>query len=87
MLRPNGVVTSYASGGPVDRSALPFYSLLLNGVTLRLVLVFVMPIDAKQKATQDIITALEAGALRHNIAQRYPLTDVAALMKHKIVGR
>lgn len=51
---------------------------MLNGVTIRLVLVYVMPIEAKQKATQDTIAALEAGALRHNVARCFPLTEVAA---------
>jgi NADPH2:quinone reductase len=78
VLRPNSVVTSYASGDPDDRPALPFYSLMLNNVTIRLVLVYTMPNEAKQAAVRDITAALEAGALRHNIAKRFPLSEVAA---------
>lgn len=78
VLRPNGVVTSYASRGPDDRPALPFYSLMLNNVTIRTVLVYTMPQEAKQVAIRDITAALEAGALHHNIARRFPLSEVAA---------
>lgn len=37
-----------------------------------------MPDVAKQMAIRDITAVLEAGALRHNIAQRFSLTEVAA---------
>lgn len=78
VLKPNGVVASYASGDADDRPALPFYPLMINGVTIRLVLVYVMPMAAKQMATRDITAALEANALRHNIARRFSLLEVAA---------
>ncbi len=78
VLKTNGVVASYASGDADDRPALPFYQLMLNGVTIRLVLVYVMPMAAKQMATRDITAALEANALRHNIARRFSLLEVAA---------
>lgn len=51
--------------------------MLLNNTTIRLVLVYTMPEEAKQKATEDITTALEAGALHHNIARHFALTEVA----------
>lgn len=78
VLKPNSVVASYASGNADDEPALPFYPLMLNGVTIRLVLVYVMPTAAKQMATRDITAALEANALRHNIARRFSLNEVAA---------
>lgn len=37
-----------------------------------------MPDEAKQIAIRDITAALEVGALRHNIAQCFSLTEVAA---------
>lgn len=78
VLRPNSVVASYSSANPDDRPALPFLSMQLNNVTIRLVLVYTMPNEAKQAAIRDITSALEAGALRHNIAQRFSLNEVAA---------
>ena len=78
VLRPNSVVSSYSSGNPEDRPALPFLSMQLNNVTIRLVLVYTMPDAAKQAAVRDITAALEAGALHHNIAKRFSLAEVAA---------
>ena len=78
VLRPNSVVSSYSSGNPDDRPALPFLSMQLNNVTIRLVLVYTMPDAAKQAAVRDITTALVAGALHHNIAKRFSLAEVAA---------
>ena len=78
VLKPNGVVTSYASGGSEDQPKLPFYPLLLNSVTIRLVRVYVIPEAAKQAAVRDITAVLEAGALRSNIAKRFSLSQVAA---------
>lgn len=78
VLRPNSAIASYSSGNPDDRPALPFLSMQLNNVTIRLVLVYTMPKQAKLAAINDINAALEAGALHHNIAQRFSLNQVAA---------
>ncbi|MGL5870888.1 MAG: NADPH:quinone reductase [Xenococcaceae cyanobacterium] len=78
VLRSNGVVASYSSANPDDRPALPFLSMQLNNVTIRIVLVYTMPDRAKQAAIRDITSALEEGALHHNIARRFSLNEVAA---------
>ena len=78
VVKTNSVIATYASGNADDEPALPFYPLMLNCVTIRLVLVYVMPTAAKQMATRDITAALEANALRHNIARRFSLSEVAA---------
>lgn len=78
VLKTNSVIATYASGTADEKPALPFYPLMLNSVTIRLVLVYVMPTAAKQMATRDITAALEAGALHHNIARRFSLNEVAA---------
>ena len=77
VLKSNGVIVSYSSANPGDRPELPFLSMLLNNTTIRLVLVYTMPEEAKQKATEDITKALREGALRHNIARRFSLNEVA----------
>ncbi len=77
VLRTNGIVAMYAAE-PDVRPAVPILSLMLRNINIRTVLVYTMPKEAKQAATRDIVAALEAGALRHNIARRFPLTDVAA---------
>lgn len=90
VLRPNGVIATYASGDdPHARPAIPFFPLMLNGITVHFLLEYIMPAEAKLAATRDITAALEAGALRHNIARRFPLmaADVAAAHDLQDSGR
>lgn len=77
VLRTNGVVAMY-SANPGDAPALPMLSLMLRNITIRTILVYTMPQSAKSAAIKDITTALEAGKLSHNIAQTFPLTELAA---------
>ena len=77
ILKPNGVIVSYSSANPSDRPELPFLSMQLINTTIRLILVYTMPEEAKQQAASDIIKALDAGALHHNIARRFALNEVA----------
>jgi NADPH2:quinone reductase len=46
-------------------------------ITLRTVLVYVMPWQAKKDAIDDITTLLSTNALKHRIAQTYPLAESA----------
>lgn len=76
VIRPNGVIAAYSSDA-VPEPVLPFWSLLAKDVTIRFVLVYEMP-DAAHRAAAEAITAeLEQGRLRHQIAARFPLSDVA----------
>ncbi|HEX6118486.1 MAG TPA: NADPH:quinone reductase [Dongiaceae bacterium] len=79
-LRQNGVVASYASSAAMEPK-LPFYPMMFMGITLRLVLVYILPEDARQQAIQDINQALAQGALAHAIAESYPLEQIAAAHK------
>lgn len=79
VIRPNGVITTYSSGEPDEQPPLPSLLLLMNAVTIRFVLVYIMPEEYKQSAIQDITKALEAGALHHNIARRFPLSEIATV--------
>ncbi|MGD1910149.1 MAG: NADPH:quinone reductase [Rivularia sp. (in: cyanobacteria)] len=86
VLRTNGVAAMY-SANPGDSPALPILSLMLRNITIRTILVYTMPVEAKKAAIQDITTALEAGALRHNIAQRFSLAEVAAAHEAQDSGK
>ena len=77
VIRPNGVITTYSSGEPDEQPSLPSLMLLMNAVVIRFVFVYIMPEEAKQSAIQDITKALETGALHHNIAQRFSLSEIA----------
>ncbi|MEM9922732.1 MAG: NADPH:quinone reductase [Cyanobacteria bacterium P01_D01_bin.50] len=86
VLRTNGVAAMY-SANPGDSPALPILSLMLRNITIRTILVYTMPVEAKKAAIRDITTALVAGALRHNIAQRFSLAEVAAAHEAQDSGK
>jgi NADPH2:quinone reductase len=75
-LKPNGVIAAYASSAAME-PRLPFYPMMFHGVTLRLVLVYILPEAARRQAIQDINQALVQGALVHAIAGTYPLDRIA----------
>jgi NADPH:quinone reductase-like Zn-dependent oxidoreductase len=51
--------------------------MMFQGVTLRMVLVYILPEDARRQSIQDINRALAQGALVHAIAESYPLDKIA----------
>jgi NADPH2:quinone reductase len=76
VIATNGTIASYASD-EVPEPALPFYALMRRGVTLRTVLVFVMPAPAMRAATDHVTRLLAEDILTHPVAARYALADVA----------
>jgi NADPH2:quinone reductase len=46
-------------------------------LTVRLVIVYAMPEEAKQDAIEEITFALNDGLLQHRIAATYPLDEIA----------
>ena len=76
MLKPNGVLSSYASEGK-PRPVVPFYNLLYKNLTLRFELVFLMPEEAKRTAIKDLTKWLAAGEMTHTIAARFPIERIA----------
>lgn len=89
VLRLNGAIATYSSSGgnPTANPVIPFFSLMMNNITIQLVLVYTMPESAKQAAIRDINAALSGGALKHNIAQRFSLAEVAAAHEAQDSGR
>lgn len=79
-LKLNGVIAAYASSAAMEPK-LPFYPMMFQGVTLRLVLVYILPEAARRQAIQDINQALVQGALVHAIGGSYPLDQVATAHK------
>jgi NADPH:quinone reductase len=77
VLKPNGVISTYASGGPDSAPRLPFRALMWRGVTVHFVLVYVMPPEAHAAAARDVRAALLAGRYRPHVGARFSLDDVA----------
>jgi NADPH:quinone reductase len=76
-LKTNGVIASYASSAVMEPK-LPFYPMMFQGITLRMVLVYILPEAARRQSIQDINQALVQGALVHAIAETFPLEKIAA---------
>ena len=79
-LMTNGIVATYASSAVMEPK-LPFYPMMFQGVTVRMVLVYILPEAARRQSIQDINHALAQGALVHAIAGTYPLGRIAAAHK------
>ena len=75
LIRMSGTIASYASM-QVPEPQLPFFQMMYKDLTLRLVIVYSMPEEAKQLAVSDITSKLESGDLRHRVAHTLPLTDI-----------
>jgi NADPH:quinone reductase len=76
VIKQNGVIASYGSDAD-PYPQLPFYELMRKDITLRLTLVYIIPIAAREQGIVDVNTALEAGALRPVIASQFPLRETA----------
>jgi NADPH2:quinone reductase len=76
-LKTNSVIATYASSAVMEPK-LPFYPMMFQGITLRMVLVYILPEAARRQSIQDINHALVQGALVHAIAQTYPLEKIVA---------
>jgi NADPH:quinone reductase len=82
ILRPNGIIATYASDGDPE-PRLPFGSLRAKNATLRTVLVYELPQSAKDHAIRDITAALESGELQHQIHAEMSVDEV--VRAHEIV--
>ena len=69
------VVAAY--GTSAERTELPFWPLLFNNVTLRLLGSDDFPAEAKRQAARDLTSAAAVGALTVHVGDRYPLQDIA----------
>ena len=76
VLAPGGVIAAYGSmADPAPH--LPFYPLMFNHVTLRMMLVYLLTAPERARVIGRLTDALEAGVLHHLIAARFALADTA----------
>ena len=76
LLRTGGVIATYASSQEPE-PRLPFFRMLYMDVTVRIVIVYSMPEEAKLQAIEDIGQHLRHGRLLHRIASKTPLDEIA----------
>ena len=69
------VIAAYATRAA--RTEIPFWTLLFNNVTLRLLGSDDFPDQARRQAVRDLTTAAAAGALTVEVGDRFALQDIA----------
>ena len=72
VLKTGGVIATYSSMTNMT-PAIPFVRMMFMDTTIRMVLVYAMPDDAKQQAIEDITNVLSGGNFDHRIAGTFPL--------------
>lgn len=72
----NGVIATYSST-QVREPQLPFIQMMFMDLTIRMVIVYAMPEEAKAHAVADTQAALESGALSHRIAHSLSFDEMA----------
>jgi NADPH2:quinone reductase len=75
-IRTGGTIATYSSM-QAPEPKLPFYRMMFMDLTVRMVLVYVMPEAAKEAAIADIARHLAQGRLKHRIAHRVPFAELA----------
>jgi NADPH2:quinone reductase len=74
-VRPDGRIVVYGSGDWSTR--LPLRDWLVHGLTVSLFIVYELSNAVRRQAIADITDWLEQGRLKHRIAARYSLDDIA----------
>src|SRR5205085_5641399 len=85
VLAPKSIVAIY--GSSAAEVGIPFQFLLQNTITMKFFLVYEMAADLRARATAAITDMLERGALIHNIAQTFDLSEIASAHEAVESGR
>lgn len=75
MLKPGGVIASYASDAMPEPSV-PFWPMLSKDLTVRFVLVYAMSAQAHDEAADFITRALSEDRLKHQFYRMYSLDEI-----------
>ncbi len=81
LLRPGGEAVVYGSGS--REFSLPFLPLIIRNISLHFFIVYNLAPQDRQRAETALTQFLVEGALQHHIAQRLPLSEIAAA--HELV--
>jgi len=77
LIRTGGIIATYSST-QVPEPKLPFVKMMFMDLTMRLVIVYAMPEEAKQQAIADIEQRLQNNQLQHRITHTLPLSEIAS---------
>jgi NADPH2:quinone reductase len=81
-VRIGATIATYSST-VVPEPALPFRTMMFLDLTVRMVIVYAMPEEAKAQAVADTQSALARDALRHRVAETLPFEQMAKA--HEII--
>ena len=81
-VRIGATIATYSSA-VVPEPALPFRTMMFMDLTVRMVIVYAMPEEAKAQAVADTQAALVEGGLQHRIAETLPFDQIAKA--HEII--
>ena len=81
-VRIGATIATYSST-VVPEPALPFRTMMFMDLTVRMVIVYAMPEEAKAQAVADTQAALVKGGLQHRIAEALPFDQMAKA--HEII--
>jgi NADPH2:quinone reductase len=84
-IKPNGIISTYGSDA-VAEPVVPVSAMMRKNITVRFILMYVLPSAAEAFAHRDIVACCEAGVLKHRIWRRYPLDEIAAAHKAQEQG-
>jgi len=76
LIRIGGTIATYSST-QVPEPKLPFLKMMFMDLTIRFVIVYAMPEEAKRQAISDIEKRLRNDQLQHRVAHTLPLADIA----------
>ena len=76
VLKTNGVIATYSSMTNMN-PVIPFVRMMFMDITIRMVLVYAMPGEAKQQAIEDITDMLTGGNFDHRVAATFLLEQSA----------
>ena len=76
VLKTSGTIATYSSMTDMNPT-IPFVRMMFMDITIKMVLVYAMPWEAKQEAIKDITTILSDGEFDHRVAATFPLEKSA----------
>jgi len=75
-IRIGGTIATYSST-QVKEPQLPFVQMMFLDLTLRMVIVYAMPEEAKEQAIADTCELMRAGKFQHRVAHNLPFAEMA----------
>ena len=84
VVKSGGTISTYASQADAEPK-LPFYAMMYRSLSIRMVVVFGMPDEAKRQAIDDMTRWLNEGKLTHHLGPKFDLSEVVSA--HEAVER